>query len=90
MRTLFAPVTLYTQPNCAPCRRVKELLEAEGIEFDAVDITQNDEAYTYVTQVLKAAATPVIVTDTHEPIIGNRQDELEELISYYTASETGV
>ncbi|ASZ75223.1 glutaredoxin [Mycobacterium phage MissWhite] len=90
MKTMFAPVTVYTQPSCKPCDALKKRLEKEGIAFDAVDITQNEEAYAYVTGVLKAAATPIIVTDTHDPIIGDRPAELEELISYYTASETSL
>ncbi|ASR86160.1 NrdH-like protein [Mycobacterium phage BobSwaget] len=90
MRTLFAPVTVYTQPLCKPCDRVKEKLTAAGIEFEAVDLLQNAEAYTYVKNVLKASSTPVIVTDTHDPIIGYQPDKLAELIDYHTASETGL
>ncbi|QFG10424.1 NrdH-like glutaredoxin [Mycobacterium phage Anthony] len=90
MRTLFTPVTVYTQRKCVPCERVKEQLTKAGIEFEAVDIGLNEEACIYVTDVLNARSTPVIVTDTHEPIIGNDPEKLAELIEYYTASETGV
>lgn len=90
MRTLFAPVTVYTQRGCQPCERVKQALEDAGIEYDAVDIALNDEARTYVVDVLKALSVPVIVTDTHESIIGDQPEKLAELIDYYTSSETGV
>ncbi|QFG12558.1 NrdH-like glutaredoxin [Mycobacterium phage Toaka] len=90
MRTMFTPITIYTQPQCRSCDRVKELLTKEGIEFEAVDITQNSEAYTYVRDVLKVSSVPVIVTDTHEPIKGYQPDKLAELVDYYTASETGL
>ncbi|AXH46797.1 NrdH-like glutaredoxin [Mycobacterium phage Acolyte] len=90
MRTMFAPVTVYSQPLCRPCDRVKEKLKQAGIEFDEVNILQNDEAFTYVKEVLKAKATPVIVTDTHDPIIGYQPDKLAELVEYHTASETGL
>ena len=91
MRTLFAPVTVYTQPNCQPCRLVKKKLEDAGVAFDEVDLTTNSDAHTYITKVLMASAVPVIVTDTHEPIIGlSDPDKLDELIDYYTASETGL
>lgn len=90
MRTLFAPVTVYTQPGCKPCTVVKEMLEEAGIDYDAVDVTLNNEAFDYVTKVLKLRSTPVIVTDTHAPIVGDDRDALLDLINYYTASETGL
>ncbi|AMW64137.1 glutaredoxin [Mycobacterium phage EvilGenius] len=90
MRTMFAPVTVYTQPLCKPCDRVKEKLTAAGIEFDAVDLSANAEAYTYVRDVLKARSTPVILTDAFDPIIGYQPDKLAELVEYFTASETGL
>jgi glutaredoxin-like protein NrdH len=88
--THFSPVTLYTQPLCKACDRVKDRLTEAGVAFDAVDITQNADAYTYVRDVLGAGSVPVIVTDTHKPIIGYQPDKLAELIDYYTASETGL
>jgi len=90
VRTLFAPVTVYSKPNCPPCKKVKDILDKAGIAYDDVDVTTNDEAYSYVTGALKANAVPVIVTDTHDPIIGLKLDRLQELVDYYTASETGV
>lgn len=87
---MTAPVTVYTQPGCKPCDAVKERLAQAGVEFEAVDISVNDEARSYVVNVLKARSTPVVVTYTHPPILGNKQDQLDELIDYYTASETGL
>lgn len=90
MRTLFEPVTIYTQPGCQPCVRVRELLEKEGIGYDLVNLQTNDEARTYVMDVLKASTVPVIVTDVMDPIIGADPEKLKELIGYFTASETGL
>ncbi|QDK03493.1 NrdH-like glutaredoxin [Mycobacterium phage Lucyedi] len=88
--TLFAPITIYTQPGCRPCHRIQQRLEDAGVDYDVVDITRNEEAKTYVMDVLKARSVPVIVTETHEPIIGYQPDKVDELIDYYTASETGL
>ena len=90
MTTLFEPIEVYTQPNCKPCDDVKLKLEAAGIEFEVIDITTDAQALAYVTQVLGAKSTPIIVTATHEPVIGDRPKELADLIEFYTASETGV
>lgn len=90
MRTLFAPITIYTQPGCLPCHRIQQKLEDAGIAYDVVDLTRNEEARSYVMDVLKATSVPVIVTDTHPTIVGYHPDKVAELIDYYTASETGL
>lgn len=90
MRTLFTPITVYTQPGCRPCHRILQKFDDAGLDYDVVDLTANTEARTYVTQVLKASAVPVIVTDTHDPIIGYQPELITQLISYYSASETGL
>lgn len=71
---------VYTQPGCLPCKRViNKLLEA-GVPIEVVDISLHEEAKTYVTQVLGAKSTPVIVSDVMEPILGYQPDKLKELI----------
>ncbi|QGH80618.1 NrdH-like glutaredoxin [Mycobacterium phage Rahalelujah] len=90
MRTMFAPITIYTQPGCRPCHRIMQKLDDNGLDYDVVDLTRNAEAKTYVTDVLKASSVPVIVTDALDTIIGYQPDKLDELIEYFTASETGL
>ncbi|QBJ01143.1 NrdH-like glutaredoxin [Mycobacterium phage Arissanae] len=90
MRTMFAPITIYTQPGCRPCHRVQEKLEEAGLDYDVVNLLTNEEAKTYVTKVLNATSVPVIVSDVRDPIIGYQPDELADLINYLTTSETGL
>lgn len=80
MRTLFAPVTVYSRRGCKPCERVKQKLEDADIEYDSVSLDLNEEARTYVVDVLGAKSVPVIVSDVRDPIIGYQPDELDELI----------
>ena len=84
------PVTIYTRRQCRACDRVKAKLEENGIDYDTVDIDLNYDAYTYVTQVLGAKAVPVIVTDTHKPIIGYHPDKVEELIKRLSSPYEGI
>lgn len=35
------PVTVYSQPNCQPCRATKRWLDRRGIHYKEVDITQS-------------------------------------------------
>jgi len=75
-------VTVYTKPGCRACDRVKAKLDEFNVPYQAVDITRNEEAYTYVTQVLKSKSVPVIVSDVYEPILGYDPLKLRELIDY--------
>lgn len=82
---MFAPVTVYGQPNCPSCVRVVQKLENAGVEFDYVDISKHQfhEARVYVTEVLGAKSVPVVVDDYHEPILGYQPDLLGELIAFH-------
>ena len=81
-------ITVYTQSACQPCRLVKKRLSDAGIEFREFNILEDQRAYEYVRDVLKAGSVPVIVTETHDPIIGFRPDQLAELIHDYVYEES--
>ena len=87
---MFTPVTVLTQPGCRACHRVMQKLDDAEIDYDVVDISLNNEAYTYATQVLKAKAVPVVLTDTHEPIIGYQPEKLDELIDHFRIAEEAI
>lgn len=74
-------VTLYTQPLCRPCERVKSKLKEAGIEFQEVNILEDDKAYSYVKNTLGAKSTPILEALGHEPILGYDPIKLKELIS---------
>ena len=87
MNTLFKPVTVYTQPLCKPCDRVKKKLKEANIDFEEVNILENEEAYSYVKNVLKARSTPVVVSDVYEPILGYEPTQLKDLILLVNADK---
>jgi mycoredoxin len=45
------PLTMYTTPWCAFCKRLKRQLAADGIEMTEVDIEQDPAAADYVMSV---------------------------------------
>jgi len=45
------PLTMYTTPWCAFCKRLKRQLAADGIEIAEVDIEQDAAAAEYVMSV---------------------------------------
>ena len=40
----MAPVIVYTKPQCPNCERLKHALDANGIEYEPIDITQVEGA----------------------------------------------
>ncbi len=51
--------------------------------FETVDISlpEFSDAKTYVTEVLGAKSTPVVVSDVFEPIIGYQPDKIKQLVA---------
>jgi glutaredoxin-like protein NrdH len=73
-------VTVYTQPECRPCKRVIKKLEDAGIELEVVDISRDLLAKDYVSRVLRAKSTPVVEAYGFPVIVGYQPDKLKEFI----------
>lgn len=71
-------VTVYSQPNCQPCRITKRALDKREITYTEVDITKDDVAAEYVRSLGHMQA-PVVVTSEGEHWSGYRPDKLGEL-----------
>lgn len=39
---------VYGKPNCPSCAKAKNLLESKGKEYVYVDVSENQEAYSYL------------------------------------------
>jgi glutaredoxin-like protein NrdH len=55
-------ITVYTKPSCVQCDATKRHLTKLGIEFDTVDITQDQDAFDKIIGMGFKAA-PVVITD---------------------------
>lgn len=70
-------VTVYTKPACVQCTATYRALEQRGIEFNVVDLSQDQEAYNTILG-LGYRQVPVIVTaDDHWA--GFRPDKINAL-----------
>lgn len=79
------PITVYSKPNCQPCKLTKQRFTDNGIEFNEIDITEDDEAYKYIIG-LGAQAAPVVVVGNQESWwAGFKPDMIKELIATRTA-----
>lgn len=57
--------TVYTLPNCVQCDMTKKLMEREGIAYETVDLSTNDEAMEHVRSLGYQSAPVVISGNQH-------------------------
>lgn len=77
-------VTVYTLPHCVQCDTTKRMLEKNNIEFNTVDLTQDDTAYEMVKSLGYQSAPVVIAGEDHWS--GFRIDKIKGLSFPTTAS----
>ena len=75
-------ITVYTKPACVQCNATYRALDKQGISYDIVDITEQQEARDYV-MALGHLQAPVVVAGT-EHWSGFRPDRIKAL------AESGV
>jgi len=71
-------IALYGKPKCTGCDNTERKLKREGLAYTKIDITQDADAYKYVTETLGYSAAPVVVTETKH-WSGYRPDLIEEI-----------
>ena len=79
-----ASVTVYTKPACVQCNATYKALDKQGIAYDVVDISLDDEARDYV-MVLGHLQAPVVVAGG-EHWSGFRPDRIKALAGVAAAS----
>ena len=57
-------LTIYTKPvGCFGCAKTKQKFAEAGLDFDEVDVTNNQAAFEYITEELGYSQVPVVVYD---------------------------
>lgn len=66
------PVTVYSKPACMQCEQTKRFMQARGVDFTVVDITQSREAEVEAERLsLKLGRQlPFVVPEEGEPWAG--------------------
>lgn len=72
-------VTVYTKPNCVQCNATKRSLDKIGIEYDTVDITEDDAALQRLIDLGFQAAPVVVVDGGSESWAGYQPDKISAL-----------
>ncbi len=58
-------ITVYSKPDCMQCRMTYKAMDAKGLAYQVVDVTENMGALEYVKE-LGYLTAPVIVVSEHD------------------------
>ncbi len=72
-------IAVYTKPECNSCDQTKRRLDKRGIEYETVDVTEDDAARDFVTDRLGYRQMPVVFVDENTHWSGFRIDALDKL-----------
>ena len=73
-------VTVYTTQTCAYCPLVKKYLEAKGVEYEAVDVTEDKDKREELLSLTGMMSVPVTTKDKNF-VVGFKPGELAKLIA---------
>ncbi|MFD3506614.1 glutaredoxin-like protein NrdH [Nocardia sp. NPDC058666] len=70
-------VTVYTKPACVQCNATYKALDKVGVDYNVIDISENDEARDFVMALGYLQAPIVVAGDDHWS--GFRPDRIKAL-----------
>lgn len=71
-------VTVYTTIDCPQCMMTKKYMDALDIEYETIDVTNNEEARKHVKE-LGFTSLPVVVVESGEAWFGFRPENIDLL-----------
>ena len=75
-------VTVYSTPRCMQCQLTYRELEANGIPYRVVDLSENAQALAYVTEELGYSQAPVVVVSDVDHWAGFRPDHIDRIANH--------
>lgn len=72
---MSSTITVYTKPACVQCRATFRELDKSGVDYETIDVTQDDDAYEYVMS-LGYLSLPVVHISADEHWSGHRPDRV--------------
>lgn len=58
-------ITVYSRPNCEPCKATIRKLNSLGARYEKVDLTEDPDALDYVKSLGYSGAPVVVAGDVH-------------------------
>ena len=73
----MAEIKVYSTPMCPYCHKVKDFLKDNNVEFEAIDVSQDQGAAKYMVEKTNQMGVPVIEIDD-EFIVGFNKAKIVE------------
>lgn len=78
-------VKLYALSTCGWCKKTKQMLDTNGVEYDLVyvDLLEGDEREAVLAEVRKwnpRTSFPTVVVNESESVAGFKEERLRELL----------
>ncbi len=61
----MSTITVFTKPSCGQCTATYRALDKQGLDYNVIDISQDDEARDYVMSLGYLQAPVVVAGDEH-------------------------
>ncbi len=71
-------VNVYSTPTCPWCHKLKDWLKAHKIQFNDLDVAENEEARNEMLEKSGQMGVPVTIIDDEKVIIGFDEDALKK------------
>ncbi|MGB6071124.1 MAG: glutaredoxin domain-containing protein [Rhodococcus sp. (in: high G+C Gram-positive bacteria)] len=75
----MSTITVYTKPQCDPCNATKIFLDRKKVNYRIIDVTEDPDAYRFITDELGYRQTPVVYADENHHFSGFQIDALNKL-----------
>ena len=72
-------ITIYTTPTCVYCNTLKQYLGEKNIQFQEIDVSQDEKALEKMVQISGQMGVPVIDIDGNI-VIGFDRNKIDELL----------
>jgi len=80
----MARVRVYSTPTCIYCQALKEFLSQHNIEFEDIDVSQDEEKAKEMVEKSGQMGVPVIIIETdngeEKIIVGFQKEEIARIL----------
>jgi glutaredoxin-like YruB-family protein len=76
----MAIVKVYSTPTCPYCEILKQFLKDKGVQFEAIDVSENETAQNYIFEKTGKMAVPITEIDD-EIVLGFDKAKIMELLN---------
>lgn len=73
-------ITIYSTPTCPYCLQAKSFFEQKNLDFEEIDVSQDQKASEEMVKISGQMGVPVIVMDK-EIIIGFDEGKINKILS---------